>query len=227
MIVGFIALFIVIAVMAHKMERKRVAALQAWASSKGWRFSETKDHAYDERYGFSHLRQGSNRYAHNISSGQVSGRGVKAFDYHWETHSTDSKGNRQTHTHRMSALIIDAKIPLKPLEIRPEGFFDKMKGAFGFDDIDFESAEFSRKFFVKSPDRKWAYDVLHARVIELLLAQPHRYTISFDESRVFVSRGSGRWKPPEFEEALDVATKLMDHFPDYLKQQQQQQQEGL
>ena len=131
----------------------------------------------------------------------------RAFDYHWQTHSTNSKGQRQTHTHRMSALVVDARVPLKGLQIRAENFFDKMKSAFGFDDIDFESAEFSRKFHVSAEDRKWAYDVLHARAIEFLLAQPHRYTIHFHRHEIFFGRGSGRWKAPEFEEAVDVAVR--------------------
>ena len=38
-----------------------------------------------------------------------------------------------------------------------------------FDDIDFESDEFSRKFYVQSSDRKFAYDVLHPRMMEFLL----------------------------------------------------------
>ena len=57
------------------------------------------------------------------------------------------------------------------LLIRPEGFFDKVAGAFGFDDIDFESEEFSRAFFVKSSDKRFAYDVLHPRMLELLMAE--------------------------------------------------------
>ena len=46
---------------------------------------------------------------------------------------------RTTRTHRFSYLIVHLPFSgLPDLLIRPEGVFDKMAGAFGFDDIDFE-----------------------------------------------------------------------------------------
>jgi hypothetical protein len=41
---------------------------------------------------------------------------------------------------------------------------------FGYQDIKFESAEFSKTFCVRSPDKKFAYDVCHAQMMEYLLA---------------------------------------------------------
>ena len=224
LIIVVIGLFIAIAVYAHKKEKEREAALAAWAMENGWSYRKEKERGFDSFYkGFKQLRQGSNRYAHNIIQGEFEGRGLTTFDYHYETHSTDSKGNRQTHHHRFSAIILGTTLPLKPLFIRPEGFFDKMAGAFGFDDIDFESAEFSRKFHVSSPDRKWAYDVLHARAIEYIMDLPKKYTIGFDRDHVFICEGQRRWKPPEFVPAVRVVDTLLDMLPEYVKQQQREQ----
>ncbi len=39
-----------------------------------------------------------------------------------------------------------------------------------YGDISFESNEFSRRFRVKSRDKKFAYDVCHPRMIDFLLA---------------------------------------------------------
>ena len=38
--------------------------------------------------------------------------------------------------------------------------------------IEFESIEFNRRFFVSSPNRRWAYDVIHPRTMEFLLGSP-------------------------------------------------------
>ena len=41
----------------------------------------------------------------------------------------------------------------------------------GFDDIDFESNEFSKRYSVKSKDKKFAYDFCNAQMIDYLLRQ--------------------------------------------------------
>ena len=61
---------------------------------------------------------------------------------------------------------------MRSVSIRAEHWGDKLVQAIGFDDIDFESAEFSRKFFVKSPDKRWAYDVIHQETMDYLLQAP-------------------------------------------------------
>ena len=61
-----------------------------------------------------------------------------------ETYTT-TKNGRQTHHHYFSAIIVESPLPLKPLYLRPESFFDKMAQFMGFDDINFESAELKLK----------------------------------------------------------------------------------
>lgn len=170
---------------------------------------------------FAGLRRGDSRYAYNIMRGSWQQRDMIGFDYHYQTCTTDNKGRRQTHHHYFSAVIITSSIPLKPLLIRPEGFFDKMTEFFGADDIDFESAEFSRKFFVKSPDRRWAFDVLHARTMEFLLGQP-MFQMQFARQEVMIWRDR-TFKVQDFEAAADVVTGVLDRFPEYLIRQQKGQ----
>ncbi|MBN1477217.1 hypothetical protein JXA47_10725 [Candidatus Sumerlaeota bacterium] len=214
-----VALFVVLAVFGILAERRRRQALSAWAASTGLRFRPVKDRSIDNRFpAFSCLRSGSNRYAQNLMEGDWSGRWLLAFDYHCETHSRDSKGRRQTHHHHFSCAIIGSDVPLEPLRIRPEGFFDRLTEFFGFDDIDFESAEFSRRFHVKAPDRRWAFDVLHQRTMEFLLEMP-RFTIQFDRACVLVHRAT-RFSPDDFGVAADVASGILDRLPEYVVRQQ-------
>jgi hypothetical protein len=37
------------------------------------------------------------------------------------------------------------------------------------DDINFESEEFNRKYFIRSKDRKFAYDIINPKMIDYLL----------------------------------------------------------
>ena len=165
---GPVLIFIVIAalviagiIFAAMQAKKRREALAAWAAKFGMSFSPANNGGFEYSYpDFRALKSGEGgRYAYNVINGKYRNRDLLAFDYHYETYSTDDKGNRTTNHHHFSALIVGCEVPLKPLNIRPEGIFDHIAAAFGFDDIKFESAEFSGKYKVSTPDRKWAYDV--------------------------------------------------------------------
>ncbi|MEX1229131.1 MAG: hypothetical protein WEB58_02750 [Planctomycetaceae bacterium] len=211
-IIVVVVLLLVGGIFSHQQAKKRWEELSAWAASRGLVFHPDKDRGFDDDFSeFSHLRQGSSRYAYNIIEGRYNNFTFTAFDYHYETHSTDSKGRRQTHHHYFTAAIVEAGLPLKPLFIRSEGFFDKVTEFFGFDDIDFELAEFSREFHVKSPDRRWAFDVLHQESMEFLLASP-RFTLDMQHGRVMAYR-AGTFSIDEYEQALDVVIGLIERLP--------------
>jgi hypothetical protein len=153
-------------------------------------------------------------------SGTWKNRPFLGFDYHYETYSTDSKGRRQTHHHHFSAVILGSSFLLKPLHIDRENMLTRLADALGFDDIDFESAEFSRTFRVKSPDRKWAYAVLHPRAMEFLMSGPaYALTLALNGA---IAHRSSRFTPAQFAEAADLLSGLLDLMPDYLVREQQQ-----
>ena len=213
-IVGIIAIIIVGVVLQRKKSEGRKKELAGWAFSKGLNFSPARDAGINNRYSFKCLQRGENRYGYNIVEGNIGNRPACAFDYHYETHHTDSKGNRQTQHHYFSAIVVDANLPLKPLFIRNERLFDKLAEFIGFDDIDFESAEFSKKFYVKSPDKKWAYDVLHQATMEFMLSAP-RFDIEFGGRQVIAYRNN-TFKAVEFEEALNLVNGILDRLPESL-----------
>jgi hypothetical protein len=218
--IGIFALVIVGAIYGLIAAKRRREEMRAWASARGMAFDPSRRGIESSYPNFKCLRQGSGRYAHNMMNGQWQGRRFLGFDYHYETHSTDSKGHTQTNHHHFSAVILGSDVPLEPLFIRPEGFFDKITEFFGIDDIDFESAEFSRKFYVKASDRRWAFDVIHARTMEFLLAQP-RFSIEFDRNSVIAWRSS-RFSLAEFEQAAEVVRGILDLLPDYVVKQRRE-----
>lgn len=210
--VGIIAVVIALAIYAHRVAEKRKLAIAAWANGLGLSFTRDRDGSVEDRYpDLAGLREGDDRYAENISAGAHGKYSVCAFDYHYVTYSHDSKGNRTTQTHRFSSVILGTPLPLKQLKIRSENFFDKIGEFVGFEDINFESAEFSRAFHVTSPDKRWAFDVLHQESMEFLLAAP-RFQIEFERGCV-MTRKSGVFKPEEFDAALKVAVGLLDKLP--------------
>lgn len=170
LIIGFIALIIGAMLYSAYLAAKRREAMSELAKMLNLVFRPDRDRTLASRFQFlDKLAQGSNRYAYNVMSGHYQGHPIMVFDYHYETYSTDSKGNRRTSHHHFSFFILRFEARFPELVVSQEGFFSKIAQFFGYDDIDFESAEFSRKFVVRSPDKKFAYDIINARMIDYLL----------------------------------------------------------
>lgn len=210
----FAAFILVAFVVAFSLAAKRRKALEAFAAKQGLSFDRSKNRHVDMEFPtLKCFHRGHSRYGCNFLKGIWNGRTFLGFDYHYTTGS----GKNRSH-HSFSCVLLGSTVPLKDLHIRPEGFFDKVTEFFGYDDIDFESAEFSRSFYVKASDKRWAYDVLHARTIEFLLAQP-KFTLRFAPDCALAGKGR-TFKPEEFAQAANVLQGLLDGLPEYVLQQQ-------
>ncbi len=195
--------------------KKRRDAMTLLAEELGLNFRHERNYNLAERYRFlDKLRQGSNRYAYNIMSGQYRDHEIAAFDYHYETYSTDSKGRRQTHHHHFSFFILTLPKYFEELTIAKEGIFSKIAQAVGYDDIDFESHEFSRNFVVRCKDKKFAYDFCNARMIEFLLQHPG-INIELDQNQLAVGYNS-TLSVDEIRPHLDRLIKIRTLMPEYL-----------
>jgi hypothetical protein len=214
-IVCVIAVIVTVAILSYLAAQKRRQAMMALAAKLGLRFDPQKNWDLAERYSFlKKLRAGSNRYAFNTLSGNYQERDVTAFDFHYETHSTDSKGNRETQHHYFSCFLLHLPRSFPELTICREGILSKIAQAFGYEDIDFESAEFSRKFCVRSPDKKFAYDVCNARMIEYLLAN-RDLTIEIDQDTLALTFDS-QLDLAKIEPNLNRLVMLRSLMPEYL-----------
>lgn len=214
-IIIVIALIIALGVYGAKKEKERRESIAALGQRLGLDYSRPRDrHLARELDFLNKLRQGSNRYAENVLKGTYEDHPVLAFDYHYETQSTDSKGNRQTHHHRFSVVTLTLPKSFPELRIAKETFFSKIAQAVGFDDIDFESHEFSKEFVVRSKDKKFAYDFCNALMIEYLLENKD-LTIEVDENHLALLF-SNRLSAEEYEANLARIVKLRRLMPDYL-----------
>ena len=209
-IVGFVALFIVIGVLGYISSMKRRQAMMALAAKLGLNFYYEKDRDMPRRYRFlDKLRQGRDRYAFNTLSGNYQGHNVTIFDYHYKTGS-----GKDTHHHYLSFFLLQMPMTFPELIIVREGIFSKIGQALGYDDIDFESHEFSRKFCVRSKDKKFAYDVCNAQMIEYLLSNTD---LSIEiETNVMALSFNRRRKLEQIEPNLNRLIKVRSLLPEYL-----------
>ncbi|MDP8243730.1 MAG: hypothetical protein P9L94_06585 [Candidatus Hinthialibacter antarcticus] len=206
LIVCVVVVVIIFAIIASQRRKKE---LRAWAESKGLTFNASSNYQVDNQLPFRCLKHGHSRAAFNFINGVYKNHGLYVFDFRYKT---GSGKNQQTHT--LTVVTVDAHLPLKPLYIRREHFFDKMSEFVGFDDIDFEWKEFSDAFFVKATDKKWAYDVIHQEMMEYLMLVP-KYEIEMGGPMVAVWN-SRILAVDEIEITIDVMHGILNRFPDYL-----------
>lgn len=222
-----IACAIACAYWAYAAQQKRTAEMAALATELGWPFRPEKDHEHDEDFSqFEVFRHGHSRYAYNTLIGKIQVDGaiwpVKVGDFHYQTTSHNGK-HTTTHTHRFSYIVLRLPYgPMPELLVRREGMFDAVKDLFGFDDIDFESAEFSRRFCVKSPDRRFAYDVIHPLMIEFLMGYEPP-TIDIEAGSCLLTDGQSLWSPAEFRATLDWVQHFFHLWPQHVTRQLEHQ----
>jgi hypothetical protein len=210
---GFLVVIVLVAVFAYRADKKRRALLQSFALSNGWTYT-ARDDSWVDRFPGAPFGYGTNRTAANVLVGRHGDREMLAFDYSCQTHSTDSKGNSQTTTHRYAICALRLPADLPALELSPESVLTRVAGALGLDDLELESEEFNRHYRVKARDPKFAYDVLNPRTMQALIARPalHLRLLGPDA----ICWESGVLKPPVLLERLATLAVLVDGIPSYV-----------
>ena len=227
--IGLLVAIVKAAQAAKERARLRLEAMSNFANRMGFSFSTVLDASHDDEYAhFEIFRQGFDRYAYNTMSGPIDLGGAMVHcntgDFTYKTRetytTTDSKGRTTTRTrivkHHFSYFILELPFASMPdVLIRREGLFDKIASAFGKNDIDFESSEFSRKYFVKCDNRKFAYDIINQRMIEFLL-ETKPGLIDIENSRICLTDGHTQWPIERFEGSLAWTLKFLEHWPDFV-----------
>ncbi|QDT70647.1 hypothetical protein MalM25_36020 [Planctomycetes bacterium MalM25] len=221
--VAFAVVVLVVAILGGRQQKARVLALAKLAAQEGWRFrARSLGRLPRELEQIDAFNRGSSRQAYNTLSGRLTpGERPLIFhagDYRYQTQSGSGK-NRRTQTHRLSYLAVRLEIgPTPRVAIRREHFFDSIAAAIGFDDIDFESAEFSREFHVSSDDKRFAYDLIHPRAIEMLLASsPER--LELRNGWLVVTNGERVWEPHQFVSWFKWAERFLALWPSHMNHQ--------
>lgn len=218
--VGFLALVLVFGYIGYQQQQQRLADMAALARRLGWQFVPERDSEHDGLYSqFEVFRRGHSRYAYNTLHGTLAINGeachARMGDYHYKVTSGSGK-SRSTSTYCFSYLIVHLPYSQLPtLFIRRENLFDSVAGAFGFDDIDFESAEFSKRYHVKSDDKRFAYDVIYPKMIEYLLnSEPP--IVDIEAGKCCLTDGRRVWEVDEFRRHMDWTERFFALWPKHL-----------
>jgi len=172
---GFVVLALAVAavcavlVLVAVLEHRRVSELRAECLRRGWTY-RAEDLSLVDRWTAGPFGTGQTRRARHVVSGRNGDRAFLAFEYSYKR-SSGSGDQRRTTTYRFTVCTLGLPVPLPMLRVDPEGWVSRFTDAVGImDQVDVESEAFNRAFAVRATDRKFAYDVLHPRHLELLLA---------------------------------------------------------
>jgi len=193
--------------------KQRRELLRAFAASNRWTWT-ARDDRWTNAFEGSPFGTGADRKALNVLQGTWRDRPMVAFDYSYETHSTDSQGRRTTQVHRYSVCALTLPVALPRVELAPEGFLGRFGTMLGMQDIELESEDFNRRYRVRADEPRRAYDVLPARTMEALLARPAVHLRLAGADAVCWEDGSH--SPAELLQRLDTLDVLLDGIPSYL-----------
>jgi hypothetical protein len=198
--------------LAWKAEQKRRAAFAAWAVARGFTYAHKSDPAVRAIYGFlNRLQVGHSRKGYHVLRGEWQGRPAAAFEFQY----TVGSGKHQQ-IHHVGVALLHLELVFPELLIGPENVLHRLGEFFGFDDIDFESIEFSRAFQVRCRDKKFAYDFCHTGMMEYLLA--HRDACFEQENGVLALLTDGSLKAERLDGMFQSLHAVRSKMPEYLFQ---------
>jgi hypothetical protein len=211
MIILFAVVAVTVLALGWIFERRRRRELEAFARRTGMSFTPGDAGDFFEQYqGFTPFGQGSSRRSFNRVEGRRGEVDWEFFDYRY---TTGSGKNRRTHHYGIAVAGVGLAFPR--MTMRPEGVFDKIASLAGFDDLNFESEEFSRRYHVKGEDRRRIYDLVHPRMMEYFLSLPPSHW-QLGPGLVVLIRG-GHYDAAQMERAIAAVEGFLSRVPPYVR----------
>ena len=149
-------------------ERNRDRALAASARRSGLSFSPA-DPFDCAGPPFDLFREGRRaRHAERDVASRRAEHPIRVFDYWWYDEYEDEKGVAHRSYHRRTCATAEVGWLWPQLSLTKEGIMSKAASVLGARDLEFESEEFNRTFFVTCEDRRFANVFLDAQMIDML-----------------------------------------------------------
>lgn len=161
---------------------------------------------------FTLFRKGDGRGIENVVWGEWRGLPMRAFDHWYYDEHTDSEGRTSRSYHRHSCVLVELAAAFPHLSIGREGFLSRLADHVGFRDIELESGEFNRTFQVAASERRFAYELIDARMMRWLLDLRIRGVFEVVGGWL-LAYVEGRRDPPAFAPVIEMANAFRDRIP--------------
>ena len=192
-------------------EKKRREKFNEIAIEMGLTFFPNGDqNLLDRLHAFRMFNQGRARKMNNLVSGDSGEVQMAIFDYQY---TTGSGKNATTHRQSIAALQSTA-LRCPDFTMRPEHFFDRIGGALGFQDIDFEThPQFSKLFVLQGSNEAALRTYLQPKLLEFFESKPG-ISVEAQPGMMFFYRSGKRVKPDEIKDLLAQAYEVFGQMVD-------------
>ncbi|SDL55360.1 hypothetical protein [Tessaracoccus oleiagri] len=160
-----------------------------------------------------YTRGGHSHEAWDIVHGERDGIGFVRLEHRWKTTHRDKDGRTHTRNHTEYLCPFHVTFPFGALDLgsNPLGIANDRSG------LQFESSQFNEAYKVTAADKKFAYDVLHPRMMHWLLERGAPRVHIRTNGHVRIPEG-GRWGVAELEAADDFLREFFARVPDFVWQ---------
>ncbi len=210
-IIGFFVMFAGLLAYLWWAEKKRKQALAEVAEELGLEyFPDGKPDLLTDIGDFALFNIGHSRKQTKVIMGETDDVRIAIFDYRYTTGS----GKNQS-THQQSVVALQSpQLQMPTFNMRPEGIFDKIGSALGFQDIDFPShPDFSRMFVLQGPDETQIRDFFDEELLSQF-EQLEGYTVAGRNGALILYRSGKRIKPEQIKDYLGKAYEVFGWMVD-------------
>lgn len=209
----FAGLIVGLILLTKHKEKKHGREVQDYARQRGWRYSH-EDRSVESRFKDVPPFAGARRPRYrNIVRHWSGGYTGYSFDFTEMSLISDADARNRSHYHVIS---IDLPVAAPTLLVRPEVGGQKVTEALGILDIQFESAAFNERWYVKSTDKEFTSHVIHPLMIEWLMEPRQRsanFTIVGDSCFMILP---GRQNPRRIDGRVDHLAEFAGRIPQFV-----------
>ncbi|MCT2586034.1 DUF3137 domain-containing protein [Actinophytocola gossypii] len=217
--------------------KKKAGEFSTVAAQRGWEYQDV-DESRINRFLGTPFGEGHSRRAEHVLRGTYRGRTMQAFEYSYK--ETRGRGDhiysesykranlragntehisphQDTKTYRFTVVSLLSPAPRPTLEVTREGWGRKLLGMVGVKDLQLESEQFNKTFHIRTNADKFAYDILHPRMMEWMLTDQRAQSIPFRFERGdIVVWDEGRIELAKVDQLLEYASEILDRTPDFV-----------
>lgn len=204
-----------LAVVQSRKNRERREALMASVVARGYSYAP-EDPSRTTLFTSAPFGIGDSRKARDVVWGALDGRPFETFAYKYETHQTDSKGNRSTTTHRKQVTWIPLPGVLPTTRLTADNALMRMFAKMGAKDLNVESHEFNQRWKVWCADERVGHAMLTPAVIADLLKPGWAGRSLTIEGRLLMTYAEGHTDLADLEQSVSALYGLVDAFPEFL-----------
>lgn len=210
---AFVGLVVVVLVVGHRQAKRRQAETRAFAQSRGWAYHDQVNGLVNRWQG-SPFGRGGGRRATEVLTGDFHGMQAISFRYQYTVSNGKSSSTYQFH---IAALHLPVALPW--LRLTSENVGTSVARFFGGQDVQFESQAFNEAWRVEaSPPPQYAYDFIHPRMMERLLAPDARgQAINVQGADIYVWT-TGQRRLEMVDPQLNLLYGVVDLIPRHLWQ---------